>query len=80
MDKVEAPRYEYRLDAEAWWFLLVAVGPVFFQAMLEFEPETITDWRVWGTSLMAACVRALGGALLAWLTKRRLEHRDGMPP
>lgn len=59
--------YQYKRLQELAWAVLVAVGVVAAQAMLTVDPDTISDWRTWATGVAAASVRAVGGALLAWL-------------
>lgn len=65
--------YDFKKFPELYWFLAVAVGPVLAEAAATFDPETITDPRRWAISLFAASIRAVGGAVLGWFAKRRLE-------
>lgn len=64
-------RYDFKAAEELFWFIVVAVAMVLFQAMYEFDPEKITDWRAWAVGVVAAAIRAVGGAGLSWLSKRR---------
>lgn len=75
-------RYSYHRTAELGWFVATAVGTIVLQALIDFDPATITDYRTWFISLGAASVRAGAGAALAWLTKQAVSHRqthDGRP-
>ena len=65
-------RYEFKAFDELFWFVLVAVVTVVLQALVEFDPARIDDWRSWAIGIGAAAVRAGAGAALAWLGKRQL--------
>ena len=60
--------YEFKVRPEVAWAVAVAVLTPLLVALSTFDPEQITDWRVWAIGVGAAMVRALGGALLAVLT------------
>lgn len=62
-------KYDFKPYQELLWFIAAATIPVLGQALFEFDPSKITDMNVWITALMAALVRGLGGALLAWWAK-----------
>lgn len=62
-------KYTFKPWEEFLWFCLVSVLPVLLQAMATFDPTAITDYRAWFVSVGAAFVRALGGALLAFVAK-----------
>ena len=67
-------RYEFKALEELFWFVVVAVATVVLQALVEFDPAKIDDWRAWAIGLGAAAVRAAAGAALAWLGKRELAR------
>lgn len=68
--------YVYKPYQELAWFVLAAVLPVLLGALASFDPEAIADYRVWLASLGAATVRAVGGALLAFVAKLKAAQ-DG---
>ena len=68
--------YVWKRYEELAWFVAVAVATVLFQALAEFDPTTITDYRAWGVSLGAAAVRAGAGAALAYFTRPQREESD----
>lgn len=70
-------RYEFKALEELGWFVLVAVATVVLQALVEFDPSRIDDWRAWAVGVGAAAVRAGAGAALAWLGKRAIGGEDG---
>jgi hypothetical protein len=67
---MKLPEYQFKAFEELAWFVLVAVMTVLFQALAQFDPSAIEDWRTWFVALGAAMVRAGAGAALAWLAKR----------
>lgn len=69
-------RYEFKALEELGWFVLVAVATVVLQALVEFDPSRIDDWRAWAVGVGAAAVRAGAGAALAWLGKQAVVE-DG---
>ncbi len=69
-------RYDFKAAEELLWFIVVAVVMVLFQAMYEFDPEKITDWRAWALGVVAAAIRAAGGAGLSWWNKRRAAREE----
>lgn len=66
----DAPTYRFKIPEELVWFLLAAGLPPILAAFATFDPEQITDWRAWLVSVIAASIRALAGAGLAWFGKR----------
>ncbi|PZM91983.1 MAG: hypothetical protein DIU79_12290 [Actinobacteria bacterium] len=68
--------YVFKPRPEAVWFVLVAVLTVLMQALAEFDPEAITDWRAWAIGIGAAMVRALGAAVLVLLGKGEIAKGD----
>lgn len=69
-------RYDFKAWEELFWFVLVAVATVVLQALAEFDPERISDWRTWLVGIGAAAVRAGAGAALAWLAKRQMTSEE----
>ena len=61
--------YDYKKLQEAGWFVFVAILTTLGQALVEFSPDKITDWRTWAVGIIAGCVRAGAGAALAFITK-----------
>ena len=66
-------QYRFKTMPEVWWFVLTAVLTTVMQALMEFNPTAITDWRAWAVSLFAASVRAAAGATLAYLAKEKVQ-------
>lgn len=64
-------RYEFRKLDEAIWAVGIAVAVSVFQALVTFDPETITDYKTWAVGIVAGAVRAAAGAAIAFLTKPR---------
>ncbi len=60
--------YEFKRD-EIAWFVLVAVVTVLMEALLDFDPATITDWSAWAVGLGAASVRATAAAILTAIAR-----------
>ena len=61
--------YNFKPTAEFWWFVLVTFATAILTQLVSFDPGQITDWRVWAVSLGAGGVRAVAGAVVAYLTK-----------
>lgn len=68
--------YEFKIGAEAGWLVAVAVLTVVLQALVEFDPATISDWRAWAIGIGAAMVRAFGGAGLAVIASGVSTERE----
>lgn len=60
-------------------FLLVAALVPILEALVKFDPLTITDWRVWVTGVGAAALRAAAAAGLARLMERRVYFVPELP-
>ena len=56
------------------WGAVSAVSVTVLQALVTFNPETITDWRVWFTGIGAAAVRSGAQALLQALLSKNKEE------
>ena len=65
--------YRFKKMEEAFWFVLVAVVTVLAQELATFDANAITDWRTWAVALTSALVRALFGAILAYVAKLRMN-------
>jgi len=63
------PEYDFKHVQEAGWFAFVAVAVVVLEALIQFNPDTITDYQAWGIAIGAGAVRAAAGTLLAAFTK-----------
>ncbi|MCX2728566.1 hypothetical protein OO015_13835 (plasmid) [Thermomicrobium sp. 4228-Ro] len=70
-------RYEFKALEELGWFVFVAVATVVLQALVEFDPSRVDDWRAWAVGVGAAAVRSGAGAALAWLGKRAIVDEGG---
>ena len=69
--------YQWKSLPEAYWSVLTALFVAAAQIAVEFDPSRITDWKVWAVAGAGALVRAAGGGLLAYLTKRGLVGGRG---
>ncbi len=61
-------RYDWKLLPELYWGVAIAASLVLLQALVTFDPEAITDWRVWGVAL-GATIRAAAGAAIDWIRR-----------
>jgi len=52
--------------------LITATVPV-AEALLTFDPDSITDWRKWAVGIAAGSVRQLASYVLARIAERRVE-------
>lgn len=59
------PTYIFKTLPELGWAIFVAVATVIATELVTFNESTLTDPGAWGMALLAACVRAAAGALLA---------------
>lgn len=59
------PTYTFKLTQEMIWVLAVAVLTPLLLALSQFEPDTISDYRVWAVSIAASMIRAGAAAFLA---------------
>ena len=65
---------QYVWKPEEWaWLVGTAVGTVILEALVLFDPSTITDWKLWLVGLGAGCIRAAAGALIAALAKQKVH-------
>ena len=68
--------YEFKKWDELAWFVGMSMIIAILQALVVFEPDKITDWRLWSISLAGGAVRAGVGGALAWITSHH-RHRFG---
>ena len=61
------PAYTFKFSQETLWFLAVTALTPLLLALAEFNPDTITDYRVWAAAIGAASVRAFVAAVIAKL-------------
>lgn len=66
-------KYNYKHLQEFGWFIAAATIPVVANTFISFDPDSIKDWHVWSVAVGGALVRAVGGGVLAWWGKRKLE-------
>ena len=69
-------KYSFQPKPEFFWFIAVAAITVGVQALVEFDPETITNWESWAIGIGAAMVRAAAGAFLAYVAKHGWTYDD----
>lgn len=67
------PEYTYKRAAELGWGVVTALLIVAGETAISFDPAAITDWRTWAIGVGGALVRAVGGAVLAWLGRGVVE-------
>ena len=77
MNATKQSAYQFKPKPELVWFIAVAVVTVAMQALVEFEPDAITDWQAWAVGIGAAMVRAGAGALLTYLAKEGATYNGG---
>lgn len=61
--------YDFKKLEEFLWLVGVAIATALFQVLAEFNPEKITDWKIWAIGIGAGLVRAAGAAALIGLAK-----------
>lgn len=61
------PAYTFKLSQESLWVIAVAVLTPLLVGLSNFDPDLITDWRVWAVSIAASMVRAGAAAVIAAL-------------
>lgn len=54
---------------ELFWAALTAITTVVLQALVDFDPSTITDWQAWAVGIGAGAVRAGAAALLVAIAR-----------
>ena len=66
--------YQVRLSQELIWAVLTGAGIAFAQILVDFQPETVTDWKLWAVAGVGAIIRAIGVSVLAAIGKARIAE------
>jgi hypothetical protein len=67
MAQEDKPGYRFKVGPEIVWAIVVATLTPLLIALSQFDPNLISDYRVWGVGLLAGAVRAAAAAVLAAL-------------
>lgn len=59
--------YDFKRLPELGWAVGIAIALVLFQVLVDFDPETVENWKTWAVAVGAAGTRAAGAAGLNWL-------------
>lgn len=59
--------YHFKVTQEVVWFIAIAILTPLITVAADFDPNTITNWRVWAVGVVAACIRAGGAAILTFI-------------
>lgn len=70
---INGKKYVFKLDQEFLWLLASGVIPILGTALFTFDVHTLAEGKLWLFALTVALVRALGGATIAWWTKRKVQ-------
>lgn len=57
--------YNFKAYEEAIWFVVVTAAIQVFTVLVDFDPETIIDWKSWAIALGGGVVRAVAAAIIA---------------
>lgn len=68
------PKYNFKAAQEILWLVLSAILPILIDALMHFDAMNLNG--AWLLVLLTACVRAVGGAILAFWTKHATEHHE----
>lgn len=60
--------YRFKLGSELVWAIVVAAILALGQILITLKPEDITNWRLWAVTGAGAVARAVGGAIVGYLT------------
>ncbi len=58
-------KYDFRQMQELAWFAAVAAGTFLLVLAVDFDPDTVTDWRAYVVSAGSGMLRAAAAAVLA---------------
>lgn len=65
--------YQFKPNQEIVWAIVTAAVLAIAQILMEFDPATIGDWRFWAINASGAVARAIGAAIVAYVTKRAVS-------
>ena len=68
--------YQIKPGPEIIWAVLIGAAVAIAQILVDFQPEVITDWKLWAVASIGAVVRAVGVSVLAALGKARVVKGD----
>ncbi len=58
-------QYDFKRLQELAWFAAVAAGTFLLVLAVDFDIDTITDWRAYGIAAFSGAIRAAAAAVLA---------------
>ncbi len=58
-------KYDFDRGKELAWFAAVAAGVFLLVLAVDFDIDTITDWRAYGIAALSGAIRAGAAAVLA---------------
>ena len=61
--------YQFKWLPELGFAALVAASTALLQALTEFDPALVTDWRLWAVALGAGVVRATAAGLIVGMAR-----------
>lgn len=65
--------YQFKPNQELLWAVYTALVLAIGQILVDFEPETITDWRFWAINAAGALARAVGATIIAFIGRRAVS-------
>lgn len=69
-------RYHFKALPELFWSVVTSAATVLLIALVSFDPNTITDWKVWAIGLGSGMLRSAAGAALDWLRREMTKDED----
>ena len=66
--------YHLKILPELGWAVLIAVGTLIFQVIVDFDAAKIEDWETWAISLGSGAVRVGAAAALVAIGRGVLER------
>lgn len=64
--------YDIKFWQELGWLVLGALIVALATELAGFQPEAITDWRIWAVGLAGVLTRAIGIAVMAAFGKAQM--------